>query len=146
MKNLGIIVLLGIFISITGCFADIKKRNTVYNSYSELVQPVDTSFVGVVESIKLVQIKRFGDLLYSQINQVIINSDTIQFDIRTDEISFNIGDSVSVYIDKNTDSKIYKTITYIYKYGECIPSETVHGTTNIYYRNKRNKAIEQLKN
>ncbi|MCB1713149.1 MAG: hypothetical protein KDH96_11955 [Candidatus Riesia sp.] len=79
--------------------------------YTEWAYPSDTTINGKIISIRSIQVKRFGDLLYSSSNRVTVESDTTFFSFTTDEINYNINDSIIIQIDKNRKSII------INKYG-----------------------------
>ena len=93
----------------------------------------DTSFTGVVTNINIKNIKRAGDMFFSNINDVIIYSDTTNFSIWSDEISFSIGDTVMVSVTKlkrkTWSGKTTKTI--IRKIGNNAHSETYWYVENL---------------
>jgi len=72
--------------------------------YPEPTNVVDAEFIGIVESINVKQIKRSGDVMYSSTNDIVILSDSVRYSVLSDELSFNINDSVNVKVepsDKN---------------------------------------------
>ena len=125
------------------CSEEKSEYRKVIDKYENLVYiKKDTSFTGIIQRIDLESIKRFGDFLYSQTNNVIVLSDTTEFSILIDGLSFNIEDTVVVDI-KKLDKGLYETKTSVRKIHNEKSSSTLFIVKNLYYICRMN---EELKN
>jgi len=146
--NVGILLvalILILFVSFfLSCDSNVKEAE-IRAEYRNLVYPEDTTIYGVVRSISTEKVKRFGDFLYSNSNNIIIQSDTVIFSVYVDKFTFNIKDSVKIIIQRTKhEGEFNDILTTIYpNFGE--PTKTYWAFTNLYYKELMLDKIEKLK-
>jgi len=138
----GGIIAAAILLSIMAPTPSIYKK--VVNKYEDLVYlRKDTTFTGVVKSINNETVKRFGDP-FSRINGVFILSDTIEFLVLLDKLTFDIEDTVIVNVE-NTNrpngASINSTITTVTSIKNNQSTKTLFVVKNCYYLNLMNEEL-----
>lgn len=145
MKFLNLI-LITIIIVLSSCNSceRIEKNAELRDKYYDLIYPEDTTINGVVKSIATEKVKRMGDLLYSNSNNVIIQSDTTVFSVCIDKITFNVNDSVKVVIERVKQEGDFNDVkTTIYPtFGE--PTYTYWTFTNLYWKEVYLDEVEKI--
>jgi len=109
-----------------------------YNNH--LIYPEDTTIYGVVKSISVEKVKKFGHFFYRKTNNVIIQSDTSTYSVYLNNLNFNIDDSVKIVIKRvKIEGEFNDILTTIYPhFGE--PVQTYSKFTNLYYKNLNKKS------